>query len=80
VARWKDELRIIDIALLPEYRRRGVGSFLLDRLREEASGNALPLRIHVERHNAARALYERLGFRAVADRGVYLFLEWRASE
>jgi len=24
-------------------------------------------------------LYERLGFRAIEDKGVYLFLEWRAA-
>jgi len=78
IARWPEELRIIDVALLPEYRRRGIGTALLARLREEAAGNGLPVRIHVERANRARALYERLGFRVVADRGVYLFLEWRA--
>jgi GNAT superfamily N-acetyltransferase len=76
VARWKEELRIIDIALLPEYRRRGIGTAVLAHLTAEAAGKALPLRIHVERFNPARALYERLGFRPVADRGVYLFLEW----
>ena len=34
-----------------------------------------PLRIHVERFNPALRLCERLGFREVEDRGVYLFLE-----
>ena len=79
VARWNDELRIIDIALLPAYRRRGVASALIARLFEEAEGKSLPVRIHVERQNPARALYERLGFRQVADRGVYLFLERRPA-
>jgi hypothetical protein len=35
------------------------------------------LRIHVERFNPALRLYERLGFRQIDDRGVYLFMEWR---
>jgi hypothetical protein len=38
-----------------------------------------PLRIHVERFNPALRLYERLGFRQIDDRGVYLFLEWRGD-
>jgi hypothetical protein len=38
------------------------------------------VRIHVERQNPALALYERLGFRLLEDRGVYLFLEWRAEQ
>ncbi len=36
------------------------------------------LRIHVERFNPALRLYERLRFRQIEDKGVYLFLEWRA--
>jgi ribosomal protein S18 acetylase RimI-like enzyme len=79
VARWAEEMRIIDIALLPEFRRRGVGSALLLRLCAEAELKRLPLRIHVERMNPALGLYERLGFRVIEDRGVYLFLEWRAA-
>lgn len=79
VARWPEELRVIDIALLPEFRRRGVGTGLLRGLLEEGRTRGVPVRIHVERQNPALALYERLGFRLLEDRGVYLFLEWRAA-
>jgi ribosomal protein S18 acetylase RimI-like enzyme len=71
---------VIDIALLPEFRRRGIGTALLRALLEEGAARDLPVRIHVERLNPALALYERLGFRLLEDRGVYLFLEWRADE
>lgn len=37
-------------------------------------------RIHVERFNPALRLYQRLGFNQIADRGVYLFMEWGASQ
>ena len=47
-------------------------------LQAEAAASRKPLRIHVERFNPALRLYERLGFRQVEDKGVYLFLEWRA--
>jgi GNAT superfamily N-acetyltransferase len=80
VARWPEEVRVIDVALLPAFRGRGVGTALLGSLMAEAAGKGLPLRIHVERGNPARSLYDRLGFRMIADRGVYLFLEWRAAE
>lgn len=76
VARGADEIRIIDIALVPECCNRGIGSALLRGLQDEARASGLPLRIHVERFNPALRLYERLGFRMIADRGVYLFLEW----
>jgi ribosomal protein S18 acetylase RimI-like enzyme len=78
VARWSDEIRIVDIALLPAYCNRGLGTTLVRALQGEAAASGKPLRIHVERFNPALRLYERLGFRLVEDRGVYLFLEWRA--
>lgn len=77
VARADDEIRIVDIALLPEYCNRGIGTMLLRGLQSEAAAAGKPLRIHVERFNPALRLYERLGFHPIADRGVYLFMEWR---
>ncbi len=77
VARWTDEIRIVDIALLPEFCNGGLGTTVLRTLQAEASAAGKPLRIHVERFNPALRLYERLGFRLVEDRGVYLFLEWK---
>ena len=77
VSREADEIRIVDIALLPEYCSRGIGTALLRGLQSEAGAAGKPLRIHVERFNPALNLYHRLGFRQVEDRGVYLFMEWR---
>ena len=78
VNRTDDELRIVDIALLPQWCNRGIGSALVTALQAEAAAAGKPLRIHVERFNPALRLYERLGFRQIEDRGVYLFMEWRA--
>lgn len=75
VARWQDEIRIVDIALLPEVRGVGVGTELLSGLLDEAAATGKRLTIHVEKFNRARALYERLGFTEVADRGVYVLME-----
>lgn len=77
VARWPDEIRIVDITLLPDHRRRGIGSALLGALLAEGAASSRPVTIHVERFNPALALYERLGFTVTADKGVYLLLEWR---
>ncbi len=77
VARWTGELRNVDIALLPEVCNGGMGTTLLRELQAEAAAAGKPLRIHVERFNPALRLYERLGFRLIEDRGVYLFLEWK---
>ncbi len=75
VARWPDEIRIVDIALLPEHRRRGIGSALLAQLLNGADRSGLRTTIHVERFNPARRLYDRLGFVPVAETAPYLFME-----
>jgi ribosomal protein S18 acetylase RimI-like enzyme len=70
--------RIVDITLLPEFRGRGIGSDLLRSLQQRAGDAGCVLSIHVERHNPARLLYERLGFRPAGGEGpVYQLMEWR---
>src|ERR1700704_4763188 len=49
VAHWEREIRIMDIALLPEYRGSGTGTQLLRELQEEARLSGKSLTIHVER-------------------------------
>jgi GNAT superfamily N-acetyltransferase len=75
VARWERELRIVDIALLPECRRAGIGGRLIEAVIAEADALRVPVRIHVEVFNPARALYDRLGFIPIEDKGVYLLME-----
>ena len=74
-----DELRIIDIALLPEKRGEGIGGVLMRNILDEAAIAGKPVRIHVERNNPAMHLYERLGFQKVEDQGVYWLMEWLAT-
>jgi ribosomal protein S18 acetylase RimI-like enzyme len=78
--RQNDEIHILDIALLPNHQKRGLGGALLQRVLDEAQETARSVRIYVERNNQALRLYERLGFRPVEDLGVYLRLEWSPSE
>ena len=79
VDRTAEEIRIVDIALVPEHRGNGVGSALVTRVFHEARHADLPVRIHVEKHNPALRLYQRLGFAPLADHGVYWLLEWKAG-
>jgi ribosomal protein S18 acetylase RimI-like enzyme len=75
VHRGPSEIRIVDVALLPEHRGNGVGTRLLEELLAEGDAGAKRVTIHVERMNPALRLYERLGFSVAEDKGVYLFLE-----
>jgi ribosomal protein S18 acetylase RimI-like enzyme len=75
VRRGESEIRIVDIALLPEHRCEGIGTALLRDLLDEADADGKRLTIHAERKNPALRLYERLGFTVAEDKGVYLLLE-----
>jgi ribosomal protein S18 acetylase RimI-like enzyme len=76
VARWEKEIRIVDITLLPEFRGSGIGTKLLRELQNEARAAGKSLTIHVERFNRALTLYQRLGFKQMEDKGVYLLMKW----
>ena len=79
VWRIKKEIRIMDLALLAPFRRKGIGTRLLKEILCEGQESARAVTIHVEVFNPAQRLYQRLGFRPVADNGVYRLMEWRAA-
>jgi ribosomal protein S18 acetylase RimI-like enzyme len=75
VDRRPSEIRVIDISLLPAFRGRGIGGRLLEELIAQAHSHGGRVVLHVERHNRARMLYERLGFETIEDLGIYLRME-----
>jgi len=80
VYRSKGEIRLMDIALLPAWRNRGIGSSLVGELMQEARSTGSSLTLHVEPNNPAQRLYARLGFQLIEHRGVYDFLGWNATD
>ena len=68
-----DELHINNLAVLPAYRRAGIGSALLTHVLDEgARMGARRATLEVRRSNeAARQLYERFGFSVVGVRQGY---------
>jgi GNAT superfamily N-acetyltransferase len=73
------QIRLLDIALLPEFQNRGAGAFLLRQLIDEAQQAQKPLRhmVFMLNENAHR-FYERLGFVEIEDIGGYKHMEWKA--
>jgi GNAT superfamily N-acetyltransferase len=65
-----------DIALLTEYRNGGIGSRLIQDLKEEATSAGKPIELHVVASSPAVRLYERLGFRRSGNEGAYLEMKW----
>ncbi|MCA1633543.1 MAG: GNAT family N-acetyltransferase [Acidobacteria bacterium] len=75
-ARTAEQIRLLDIALLPEFQNRGVGKLLLRALIEESERARLPLRHMVYQFNeGGMRFYERLGFTPVGTAGAYVEME-----
>ena len=81
VSRDDEEIRLLDIVVLPWAQRRGVGTALVRSLIDEARATGKRLRHMVFIENGgARRLYERLGFKVFEEvGGAYLHMEWRGD-
>lgn len=76
--RWEREIRVVDIALLPEHRGTGIGTTLLTAILKEGEAAGKSVTIHVEQFNPALRLYERLGFQKRNPVGIYYLMEFLA--
>ena len=79
VAREDDEIKILDITILPEHRGVGTGTPIIKELMQEAETKGLPLSIHIESFNPSSRLFERLGFVAKETDGLNVLFEWKAA-
>lgn len=75
VARLDQEMRIIDLTLLPAERNSGIGSYLVQQLIDEAKSVGKLLRIYVEEFNPSLQLFERLGFTRREQQGIHVLME-----
>ncbi len=71
-----DELRILDISLLPETRGRGIGLGLLRSLQAQGTRMRVPVRLDVLPGTRAQRLFQRCGFTLNGANGLYLCMEW----
>jgi GNAT superfamily N-acetyltransferase len=71
------DLHLIDISLVPERRGGGIGTAIMADLLDWARAGGKTMTLYVEPPNPARRLYERLGFTAEGEAGVYEMMVWR---
>lgn len=79
VRREEEEIRIMDITVLPQRRNRGVGTSLVRKLLAEGAETSKPVSIWVEEFNRSLRLFERLGFSKIEEEGINWLMEWRAK-
>lgn len=77
VDRTENEIRLVDIAVLPEFQGRGIGTFFLRELQKEAESKSLPVTLQVLKTNQnAISLYEKCGFAVSGGSDLYLSMRW----
>lgn len=72
-AQQNDEIRLIFIALLPEFRNQGYGTSVIEQLQERVS----VIFLQVTENNPARQLYRKLGFIEQTQASPYVMMQWQ---
>ena len=73
-----DQIRIHGIYILPAHQRKGIGTFLVNRLREESVKTDKPVRLWVMKRNTAVEFYKKLGFAVIGQNKTHWAMEYRA--
>jgi len=79
LAQTADEIRILDITVLPEKRGAGIGTAIVEALKPVAEATDKQLGIYVESFNRSLVLFERLGFVRSGENGYSYLMRWRAD-
>jgi len=76
VERKPERTTILDITVLPRYRKNGIGTALISGL----IGENRPVSVQVEPFNPSRDLFTRLGFSVASDGGANLRMQWTPDQ
>ena len=72
-------VHIVDQAIVPALRGRGIGTAIMRTLMDEAQAAELPVRLEVASDSdPSFRLYQRLGFAPIETHPFYMRLEWRS--
>ena len=69
------EIRLVDITLLPQYRGKGIGTVILGDLIKRSDKVQKKISLHVDPINPALHLYLRLGFIHIKNNGRHYYME-----
>jgi len=78
VLKEEENIQILDITVLPQYRGMGIGTSLIHKLLAEGVQRGMAVRIWVESFNPSRRFFERFGFSQIQEDGLNCLLECRS--
>ncbi|MGE3466694.1 MAG: N-acetyltransferase family protein [Pyrinomonadaceae bacterium] len=75
-----DHVLLIDVAVLPEFRRKGIARYLVEILKDRAEAAAKPFVLRVDKANrTAIELYKKFGLSITDENEILFQMEWRPS-
>jgi len=74
-----DCFRIVDFAILPSFRGRGIGTLVISDLLSEAADAGVPVEFELDPTNPAVRLCRRFGFTVVDEREDRVLMRWVAA-
>lgn len=77
IHRTNKEIRVVDLALLSEFRNCKIGTRLMQRVCDEAARVKKPVTLSVFKNTRPVRWYQRLGFSIVEETGLYNEMAWR---
>lgn len=75
-----DEIAILDMAVVPRFRRKGIATAIVKQLQAEGGANRISVRIFIERFNPAGSLFAKLGFTATDHDEVSQRYTWKPED
>lgn len=72
-------ISILDLVVLTEHRKKGVGTHIVTLLLDEAAADGKSVGVYVETFNPSQKFFRDLGFELVESDEVNLYFEWNAS-
>ncbi|MBV9241180.1 MAG: GNAT family N-acetyltransferase [Acidobacteria bacterium] len=70
------EISILDMAVIPQFRRRGIATTLVKRLQDEGQISQRSIRIYLETFNPAISLFIKLSFQESSSDGISHRFDW----
>jgi len=74
-AQSEEGMTIVDIAIMPAYRGRGIGTSVLEKVCQDAMDRGVPVWLSVRHDNRAVRLYRRLGFACAGRDEMNLYMK-----
>lgn len=72
-------ISILDLAVLTEHRKKGVGTHIVESLQSEAADGHKRVGVYVETFNPSQKFFRDLGFELVESDEMNLYFEWQAN-